>query len=335
MKFKLHNRRYTGSKKKLSPWIKEIIKDNCNDNESFADIFAGTASITESNLDSFSNFIINDFLYSNNVIYDAFLNTEKYNKTLIEDLFKQQVNLNSENIDHNYFSLNYGKKFFSQEDAKIIGKIRENLKIIENQITKREYSILLASLIYSVDKAANTVGHYDAYIKNKKIIKKFNFNLIEPIQHSKSIKIYREDANSLVRRINADVVYIDPPYNSRQYSRFYHLLENLVKWDKQELSGVAMKPKPENMSDYCRNNANIVFKDLIENLKCKHIIVSYNNTYQSKSSSSENKITLDEIREILNGKGKTIEQSKAYNHFNAGKTSFDDHKEFVFYTKVR
>ena len=97
----------------------------------------------------------------------------------------------------------------------------------------------------------------------------------------------------------------------------------------------AMKPKPENMSDYCRNNAKIVFKDLIENLKCKHIIVSYNNTYQSKSSSSENKITLDEIRDILNGKGKTKEQSKAYNHFNAGKTSFDAHKEFVFYTKVR
>ena len=75
------------------------------------------------------------------------------------------------------------------------------------------------------------------------------------------------------------------------------------------------------------------FKDLVENLDVKYLAVSYNNTYKSKSKSSKNKITLEEITEILNkvGTTKTFEQSHTY--FNTGKTDFNDHKEFLFLTK--
>ena len=78
--------------------------------------------------------------------------------------------------------------------------------------------------------------------------------LIQPID-IKSLSIFREDTNALVKKIKADVVYIDPPYNSRQYSRFYHILETLTKWDHPTLYGIALKPKSENMSDYCRESA--------------------------------------------------------------------------------
>ena len=134
--------------------------------------------------------------------------------------------------------------------------------------------------------------------------------------------------------MKADVAFIDPPYNSRQYSRFYHVLENVVQWKKPELEGVALKPKPENMSDYCRNSAPKVFADLIQNINVKYIVVTYSNTYHSKSSSSKNKITLEEIRETLTRKGETKVFEKKHQYFNAGKTDFDDHKEFVFITKA-
>ena len=62
------------------------------------------------------------------------------------------------------------------------------------------------------------------------------------------------------------MIYIDPPYNSRQYCRFYHVYENLVKWDKPILSGVAMKPPAENMSKYCTSKAPEAFSDLVKNL---------------------------------------------------------------------
>ena len=105
-------------------------------------------------------------------------------------------------------------------------------------------------MLYSADKAANTVGHYDAYIKGKNIPNIFSFDLISPYQYkNKTIHISRKDANQLAKEIYSDIVYIDPPYNSRQYSRFYHVLENITTWRKPELFGEALKPKAENMSD--------------------------------------------------------------------------------------
>ena len=91
-----------------------------------------------------------------------------------------------------------------------------------------------------------------------------------------------------------------------------------------------MKRPTENMSDYCRISATNVFRDLILNIKCKYLIVSYNNTYNSKSSSSENKIKYDDLVAILKTKGKLKIFDYKFNHFNAGKTVFDDHKEFLF-----
>ena len=88
------------------------------------------------------------------------------------------------------------------------------------------------------------------------------------------------------------------------------------------------------MSDYCRSSATEVFRDLIQSLNCKYIVVSYNNTYNSKSSSSKNKITLEDIKSILNQKGSVSVYEKSHQFFNAGKTSLDDHKELVFITKV-
>ena len=147
--------------------------------------------------------------------------------------------------------------------------------------------------------------------------------------------IYREDSNKLAKEIKSDLVYIDPPYNSRQYCRFYHVYENLVKWDKPILSGVAMKPPAENMSKYCTSKAPEAFSDLVKNLDAKYLAVSYNNTYNSKSGSSKNKIKLEEIEEILNAKGETKKFAKDYRFFNAGKSDLENHQELLYITKVK
>jgi len=100
------------------------------------------------------------------------------------------------------------------------------------------------------------------------------------------------------------------------------------------LYGVALKPEPENMSDYCRVNAKDKFAELVKDIDAKYLVVSYNNTYDSKSNSSENKITLKEIKDILNKQGKTKVFEKDYRHFNAGNTDFNNHKEYLFVTEV-
>ena len=160
-----------------------------------------------------------------------------------------------------------------------------------------------------------------------------SIQLIRPLD-PQCVEIFREDSNILAENITADVAYIDPPYNSRQYSRFYHIYENLVTWEKPELFGVAMKPKAQNMSAYCTSSAPVAFRDLISKLNVKYIVVSYNNTYESKSGSSKNKITLEQIKSILEERGTTKIYDCDHRYFNAGKTNFAKHKELLFITEV-
>ncbi|HHX69400.1 MAG TPA: adenine methyltransferase [Gallicola sp.] len=338
MSFKINNRRYTGSKTKLVPWIKEVIEENCLDCKSFCDIFAGTGVVTYGLIDNFDEFIINDFLYSNEVIYEGFFGKGNYDKEKINRISKRYNNIDLNTVEPDFVTKNYGGKYFSNEDALKIDYIRNDIEKKKNKINKKEYNILLASLIYSFDRCANTVGHYDAYIKSKTVRSSFTFELIEPILESTDtqvVKIYREDANELAKRIYADVVYIDPPYSSRQYSRFYHVIEIITKWDKPQLFGAALKPEAENVSEYSKSRALDFFQDLISSLDTKYIVVSYNNTYNSKSKSSKNKMTLEDIKETLSKKGETKMYFKNHKAFNAGKTEFNNHKELLFVTKVK
>lgn len=330
--FKIENRRYTGSKAKLVEWILSLIKEECK-GRVFADIFAGTGVVAAGATKSFESVILNDFLYSNEVLYRAFFENGDWDKNKLDKIINRYTDLNPQEIEENYFSKNFGNKYFEKDASKLIGYIRNDIEVNKNKYTKKEYFILLASLIYSMDKIANTVGHFDAYIRKAPEKNKLSLKLIEPIDVKKS-QIYRLDANLLAKNLIADVVYIDPPYNSRQYSRFYHVFETLIKWDNPKLFGTALKPETENTSEYSKVNAPNAFKDLIDNLKCKFIVVSYSNNYNPKSHSSKNKITLEQIEEILKSKGKTKTFSQSHKFFNSGKTSFDNHQELLFITKV-
>lgn len=329
----LQNRRYIGSKYKLIDWIFSIINKECEKVNSFVDIFAGTGVVAAVATRHFKEVVLNDFLHSNYAIYQAFFGNGEWDKNKIDNIIKDYNNIDSDNLEDNYFSRHFGGKYFSHKSSKIIGFIRENIEENRDILAAKEYYILIASLLYSLDKIANTVGHYDAYFKKDHIEDGFFMKPIDPI-NVKNTTIFREDANLLAKRIKSDIVYVDPPYNSRQYSRFYHVLETLTKWDKPRLFGIALKPGPENMSDYCRVQAKNKLTELVNDLKAKYIIVSYNNTYDSKSNSSRNKITLQEIRNILTQKGETKVFEKDYRHFNAGNTEFKNHKEYLFVTKA-
>lgn len=333
IQFQLQNRRYIGSKYKLLNWIFSIIQSECTYRGSFADIFAGTGTVAAEAAKYFDKILVNDFLYSNYSIYKGFFGPGTWEREKIYKLLNYYNSLDGKKIEQNYFSKNFGGKYFSSNSSKIIGFIREDIEKNKDNLTDKEYYFLISSLLYSVDKIANTVGHYDAYFKKDEITDGFLMKPIVPLE-LKNVEIFQMDANILSKKLSADVVYIDPPYNSRQYSRFYHVLETLTKWDKPKLHGIALKPEPENMSDYCRVSAKQRLFELVQDINARYLVVSYNNTYESKSNSSKNKITHEEIKEILQTKGQTQIFEKDYRHFNAGNTDFNNHKEYLFVTKV-
>ncbi len=333
---KINNRRYIGNKTKLLEEIYNCIQSyNFPQGSVFADPFAGTGVVSYFMAQKGFNVIVNDLLYSNYVAYRAWLVNDDFSQAKIDELLKYFNSISEAELEDNYFSTTYGGKYFSVNDSKKIGYIRDYIELHKNEFSEREYYILIAALMYAIDKIANTVGHFEYFLKTAPrdtSVQLESLDLTTKINGT----IFNTDANTLVKTIKADVVYIDPPYNARQYVNFYHVLENLARWNKPtDFDGNSMKFKRDELkSGYSRSAAPTLFKNLIEDLKCKVIVVSYNNTYSAKSIASINKISEQQIIEILSSKGNVTKKEIKYSAFNAGKTDMNDHKEFLFVCEV-
>ena len=327
---KINNRRYLGNKYKLLDFIKGVVDKECKGINTVADIFAGTGSVASAFSDK--KLITNDLLYFNHLCHIAWFGSEKYDEVKIEDLICF-YNAYEPKKD-NYMSKNFANTFFSLADCRKIGFIREDIEksFGEKKINARERSILITSLLYAMDKIANTCGHYDAYIKGVSFDKHLELSIpLASNENNENNQCYNEDANLLVERIEADLVYIDPPYNSRQYCDAYHLLENVAKWEKPEVSGVALKMDRSKLkSDYCTSNATKAFEDLISKITAKYILLSYNNMAEKGNGRSNAKISDDDIMRILSRKGKVKVFSEQYKAFTAGKSNIIDNEERLF-----
>lgn len=333
----INNRRYIGSKFRMINFIKETMKKEKIEYSSFLDLFGGTGIVGDFFNNQKTKVYVNDLLKSNYISYLAWFGNEKIDKNKIREYIEKYNSLTD--LEDNYFSLNFSNTYFSEENCKKIGFIRENIEdnYTNNNLNIRERAILITSLLYAMDKIANTVGHYDAYRKTGDLNKKLELCMLDlkSNTNNKNNKIFNEDSNELVRALKADVVYIDPPYNSRQYSDAYHLLENVAMWEKSKVHGVAKKMERNGIkSKYCSVSAPLAFKDLIENIDAKYIIVSYNNMGKKGAGRSQAKISDEDIMGTLSKKGKVKVYETDFREFNTGKTHIDNHKERLFICKV-
>lgn len=334
--FSINQRRYLGSKTKLLNFIDDILKKEGIEFQSFADIFAGTGSVANFFHDR-SEIIVNDILDSNNHAYNAFFGKDKIREHILKEYLIKYNSIDLAKHGENYFSENFSNTYFDAANSKKIGVIRDDIeKLFEEKIiTSREKSYLVTSLIYALDRIANTVGHYDAYRKID-IPEKNLFLLPLDVSQSKhDARIYKSDANELVKEIEADVVYIDPPYNSRQYSDAYHLLENIATWEKEQVVGVAKKiDRTHIKSKYSMKSAGMAFSELIENIKAKYILVSYNDMGDSGNARSQSRISDHEILSALKRKGDVEIFETGFKQFSTGKSSKSDLKERIFLCRV-
>ena len=162
----IFNRRYLGINK-LSSFIKDIVDKNCVECNSFFDVFAGTGVVAYSFNNFFKQIIVNDILESNFYAYNVWFSSDYYDEVKIDKLINE-YNKNRV-FNENYFSVMFADTYFSVKDCMLIGYIREDIENKYNSglINLREKYILITALIYSMDRIANTVGHYDAYRKSK------------------------------------------------------------------------------------------------------------------------------------------------------------------------
>lgn len=331
---RINNRRYLGNKYRILPFITKTIAENCGEFGTFADIFAGTGAVASAYTDK--KLITNDILYSNYICHITWFSNQTFDETKIEKYIEY---FNSEiPYEDNYMTENFSGTYFSGKVCSKIGFVREFIEseFSENKINEKERALLITSLLYGMDKIANTCGHYDAYRQNVELTDEISFSLPVPSKNLKQNECYNEDANSLAGKIRADVVYIDPPYNSRQYSDAYHLIENVARWQKPEVFGVARKmDRTKLKSKYCTQDAPKVFADLIENLNAKFIVVSYNNMAKKGNDRSNARISDSEILRTLESKGEVKVFARPLKAFTTGKSEHLDNEERLFVCKCK
>ena len=208
------------------------------------------------------------------------------------------------------------RQYFSDMNGMRCDEIRQKIEKWKEEkvINNKEFNFLLTSLITSIDKCANTASVYGAFLKKLKKTAQQNFVLqpAELIINAQDHKVYNEDINSLIKKIKGDILYLDPPYNHRQYASNYHILETIAKYDNPKIHGKTGLRDCENQKSlYCsRVEAKDAFRDLISNAKVKYIFLSYNN---------EGIMSLNDIKEIMSLRGKYGYFTKDYNRFKADK----------------
>ena len=330
----LNNRRYLGNKHSLTPFIREVVDSNCGKISSVADVFAGTGAVANAFKDK--QIVTNDLLHSNYLANVAWFSPETYRPQLIVDVIALLNSIRTS--EQNYVRENFADTYFSADDCSLIGLARglvqrgDELELFN----PHESAILTTAILYGMDRTANTVGHYDAYRKGAKFSKPLEFPVLLPaIDLNESNQVLNADANQIVESLHCDVLYLDPPYNSRQYSDAYHLLENIARWEKPEVFGVARKmDRTAIKSDYNTKNAPAALRDLVDKARAKYVLFSYNNMAQKGNGRSNAKISDEEILEILSQKGKVTVFEASHRAFSAGKSSISDHAERLFLCEV-
>ena len=208
----------------------------------------------------------------------------------------------------------YNRTYFTEENANLIDATRNKIEFFKKEelIQEHEYIFLLSSLINSVDKIANTTGVYAAYLKNFKpsALKQFQLQPAEIIEGKDNNEVYNKNCNDLIKDIKGDILYLDPPYNSRQYCDYYHLLETIAKYDNPKIKGkTGIRDENNKKSKYSiKREVKNEFEELIKNAKFKYIVMSYNN---------EGIIEEAQIKEIFEKYGKYTKYEKIYPRYKS------------------
>ena len=324
---------YIGSKWQLLEWIDTTInkftegtKNNKNTLK-VADLFAGTGIV------SWWFRSKNYTVYSNDSELYSFVITSALNRSIYTDVCKKIITMLNKELEGSLYTnyegyitkvysphLECERKFFTVDNARRIDWIRNRLAEIKLTISQDEYHFLLASLIISADSVSNVPAVYGCYLKNfkakalKSLVLKPIHELEEPCQTGS--KVWNSDILDLDLHLKpVDVVYLDPPYNGRQYSKNYFCL-NVIAMESEQQEQLVLKGKtgiPDNsfISSFCKKTSIVSsFEKMIESLalKCKLLVMSYNN---------EGLLSKETITKTLEKYGTVKIEQKEYKKFKS------------------
>ena len=269
--------RYLGCKQKLLKPIHEQIKslsDEILTREPsrkqcvLFDAFAGTGTVSAHFASNGYNIIACDILSAPSVLTKCMVEISKTDVKFSNivgsvtspiDTVLEILNNLPEQTD--YIAKTYTplgeRMYFTERNGKKIDAIRMQISswLQEEKITKDENNFLLGCLLVAVSLVSNTAGTYGAYNKTWDKRSEKLISLINPFAlGDKKHTVLHGDVKTFLPNYEYDILYLDPPYNERQYGNYYHLLETIIRNDKPTVKGVTgVRDCSDVKSDFCNS----------------------------------------------------------------------------------
>ena len=354
--------RYYGCKSKLLDFINEcVIKTGINHGSIFCDLFSGTTVVAKYFKQKGYTIYANDFLEFSYSLARAYIKNNTY--PFFDGLQEVICSLNNSTADNTCEVINYlnnlypvkgfiyrnycpsgtedldsPRMYFTDENGMKIDAIRTKIQEWKdkNLINEDEFYILLTSLLEAIPYVANISGNYAAYLKkwDPRALKSIKLKAPVIPKSKRNNRVFKENANTLIKKIYSDILYLDPPYNSRQYAPNYFLLELIAEgWFngmRPKIYGkTGMRPYERQKSAFCqKNKVADAFEHLIKYAKTKFILLSYND---------EGLMSKDEIVDILLTRGNVQIFNKPYRRYRSINQDEYDRKtvfETLYFVKV-
>lgn len=211
-----------------------------------------------------------------------------------------------------------GRMYFRPENAARIDAIRERIAdwSAARHLDRRGEQLLLATIVQAADRVANTTGVYASFVKSwqPNALKPLRLRAIRPAAPGRSAAqgctAFLGPAHELTERVGTiDLLYLDPPYNERQYPGYYHIPELLARgWrPPPALRGkTGLIPDEELRSDWCRRGrCEDELRGLLQRADVRHVLLSYND---------EGLLPAETIEAVLRETG----ESDSYRRFDLG-----------------
>jgi adenine-specific DNA-methyltransferase len=347
---KIYRLNYIGSKFQLLDWITSNMKEKTGwtsfADKRIGDMFSGTGIVSYHFRKHNAIVISNDAELYSSIITHAFTRSiYTANCKKIIDEFQQDIQDNKHSTTIGFITTHYSpfgsceRKFFTIENAKRIDYIRNKLELIKESLAFDEYQFILASILLSADAVSNVPAVYGCFLKNFKAKAMKNLKLM-PIHNNTLQSHYASNTNNndvlntdFLASFETDLVYLDPPYNARQYSKNYFPLNIIAKTPELLLSELPLKGKTGIPSDcfispFCKKGdiTEKAFETLFKGLKTKWIFLSYN---------SEGIVSKEKMLDILKKYGDASVIERDYKRFKSFEYNKDvEIKEYLFCLKV-
>src|SRR5687767_14668559 len=313
--------RFIGNKTRLLPFILRVLKSRGLAGGSVHDAFAGTASVGRALKAKGWLVHSSDLLLSSYVFQRAYIVTCAADRSLGKLARELSALPPTEGFITRHFSPVGHRMYFTVENAGRIDAAREELEAWRQRgvVGEDAYYILLAAIIEGADRVANTAGVYASFMKRWQPNSRRRFEVApeKPKPGREGATAHLLDAAAAARLLGeVDLIYIDPPYNSRQYVAYYHVPEIIARGWSDEAPAVRGKvgllAGKEGRSDWSHGRrVKKLFSGLLSATKARHALVSFN---------SEGHLAPGALQELLGEAaidGEVIHFTQGYRRYRA------------------